>query len=200
MRSMKSFAATLVVVGGLCAVVAPAWGQVTIPQEYGKTIKSAEAIGALGPDLFGDQTNFYTGATTFVATDVSLPGNNALPVAIGRRLEVASREPNVAPGDGMFGDWDLDIPHLQGVFPESKGWQVENYSPSTGWATRISGVRLADCGKRSRPPVRSAASGMAPNTGRAIRCTSRARARRNCSPRTPRSIRINPPMERHTAG
>lgn len=116
-----------------CAVIAPATAQVTIPQEYGKTIKTAEAVGALGSDLFGDQTNFYTGATTFTATDVSIPGNNSLPVSIGRRLVVASRDIEVDPGDGMFADWDLDIPHIRGVFPYYEGWQVENYSPSGGW-------------------------------------------------------------------
>lgn len=103
-----------------CAVIAPATAQVTIPQEYGKTIKTAEAVGALGSDLFGDQTNFYTGATTFTATDVSIPGNNSLPVSIGRRLVVASRDIEVDPGDGMFADWDLDIPISAGSFLTTK--------------------------------------------------------------------------------
>ncbi|MCI4567113.1 RHS repeat-associated core domain-containing protein [Lysobacter sp. CFH 32150] len=120
----------------VCAVlVAPAWGQVTIPEEYGKTIKSAEAVGALGPNLFGDQTSFYTGATTFSATDVSLPGNSSLPVAVGRRFVVQSRDMeavnNLMSADGMFADWELDIPHLHAVFSTAAydsngGWQVRN--------------------------------------------------------------------------
>jgi hypothetical protein len=115
-------------------MVAPAaLAQVTIPQEYGKTIKTAEVVGSLGTDLFGDQTNFYTGSTTFSVTDVSLKGNSALPVAIGRSLEVGSHDETVQLGDGMFGDWDLEIPHLSGTFAQHTGWQIDNYSPATGW-------------------------------------------------------------------
>lgn len=115
-----------------CAwIAAPAAAQVTIPEEYGKVIKTAEAIGALGVDLFGEQTNFYTGATTFSATDVSLPGNDALPVAIGRRFIVQSRsnyERNaLLTRDGGFADWELDIPHMHGVYSNA-GWQVDGYT------------------------------------------------------------------------
>jgi len=91
MRAMER--APLRLIASLCIAlaVAPAWAQVTPPEEYDKTVTSAEAVGVLGPALFGDETNLYTGATTFTATDVSLPGNDALPVSIGRRFIVRSR-------------------------------------------------------------------------------------------------------------
>ncbi|MGO4551986.1 hypothetical protein AB4059_12920 [Lysobacter sp. 2RAF19] len=106
--------------------------QVTIPEEYGKTVKTAEAIAALGDDLFGDATSLYTGATTFTATDVSLPGNNALPVSVGRRFVVQSRvgveRSDLLSRDGGFADWELDLPHLHGVFAKGKGWQVDGWN------------------------------------------------------------------------
>lgn len=112
----------------LFAMAGPAAAQVTIPDEYGKVIKTAEAVGALGIDLFGEETNFYTGATTFSATDVSLPGNDALPVAVGRRFIVESRGANdrglLLTRDGGFADWELDIPHMHGVYSNA-GWQVD---------------------------------------------------------------------------
>lgn len=98
-------------------------GEVRIPEEYSKQITSAEAVGALGADLFGEQVNLYTGATTFVATDVSLRGNHPLPVAVGRRF-VAEVNVNVEllSRDGGFADWELDIPHLHGTFAKKQGW------------------------------------------------------------------------------
>ena len=61
----------------------------------------------------------YSGALEFVQTDVSLPGNNKLPVAVGRRLVTGTYGPSVPK---QFGTWDLEIPHVHGVFSASKGW------------------------------------------------------------------------------
>jgi len=75
-------------------------------------------VTTLGVDLFGDKVNLYTGALEFVQGDVSLPGSSGLPVSVGRRL-VTGREPV----DGaLFGRWDLEIPHMHGVFELRKGW------------------------------------------------------------------------------
>ena len=86
-------------------------------------------MGALGSDLFGDSTSGYTGVTTFTATDVSVPGNNGLAVAVGRSFHVSPRAGLGCPG--LFADWDLEIPHLQGIFPLKSGngigWQVTTY-------------------------------------------------------------------------
>lgn len=88
-----------------------AHAQLTIPEEYGKTVKAAESVRTLGADLFGDQVGLYAGDTTFSTTDVSVPGNNALAVAVGRRFRVESRDSYERSKwlgrDGMFADWDL---------------------------------------------------------------------------------------------
>ena len=135
-----------------CGVFATsARAQVKIPEEYEKTVKATQVIGALGADLFGESTSFYTGATTFSTVDVSLPGNSGLPVEIRRSFAVQSRA-TVARGqvlgrEGSFGEWDLDIPYLHGIFILNRGWQV------MGGATGASDRRcsLSD-GSDPQPP------------------------------------------------
>jgi hypothetical protein len=70
--------------------------------------------------LFGEQVNFANGALSFSATDASLPGNNGLPVAVKRTFSVSGRYTELS--DLPFGDWDLDLPHLSGVFGGAAGW------------------------------------------------------------------------------
>ena len=97
-------------------------------QEYANRIKSAQVVAQLGPDLFGESISLSTGATEFSATDVSLPGNTGLPVAVGRRLKVQS-VPEFAKRLGGFGMWDIDVPYISGTF-------VENWMSSSGNSVR----------------------------------------------------------------
>ncbi len=84
-------------------------------EEFSKHIKSRSALAVVGDDLFGDQVNLYTGALSFAHTDASIPGNSALPVAIARTLDISAR-PNYALNDRAFGDWDLDLPRIEGTY------------------------------------------------------------------------------------
>jgi hypothetical protein len=95
--------------------------QETLTTNAAELIKRSGVIDTLGPGLFGDQVNTYTGALHFVQTDVSLRGNSSLPVQVGRRLQAGKR----APTPGHFADWELDIPRIYGVFSSSKGWTVD---------------------------------------------------------------------------
>jgi hypothetical protein len=111
--------------------------------EYDKKIKASQDVGVLGDGLAGDQINFYTGATSFGATDLSLPGNNGLAVAIGRDYTVENRR-QLAVSKGAvnapelfsvipraFGDWDIDVPHISTVMKQSSGWVIDDTgSPS----------------------------------------------------------------------
>lgn len=97
----------------------------SIYEEQNKLFRAARHVTTLGPSLFGDKVNVRTGALEFVQTDVSLPGNSALPVAVGRRLVAGQEAVN-----GLFGSWDLEIPHLHGIFANVKGWAASN-GPST---------------------------------------------------------------------
>jgi RHS repeat-associated protein len=126
----------------LCA--GPVTGASTsIYAESGKLMRSQQGMATLGPELFGDRINLYTGAVEFVHTDVSLPGNSALPVAVGRRLETGAWVDAVKP----FGNWDLEIPRLHGVFSNIAKW--------TKAATPI-GSRCTGFGE---PPTVSGSSG-----------------------------------------
>ncbi len=63
-----------------------AQSSVTIPSEYDKVASLRTTVTALGPDLFGDEVSLYDGTVQFRQVDVSLPGNDNLPVEIARRF------------------------------------------------------------------------------------------------------------------
>jgi len=92
--------------------------------DQNKLIRAPQAVTRLGADLFGDKVNLYTGGLEFIQTDVSLPGNSALPVSVGRHLRVGEDWVNQT----LFGRWDLEIPHLHGIFSQQKGWLTINNS------------------------------------------------------------------------
>lgn len=103
---------------------AAATADVTIPDEYAKLIQDHGRIGTLDGGFFGDRVGLSTGSLEFVQTDVDLAGNDALAVRVGRRFR-----PGGFPARGHFADWDLDIPHLHGVFgddPSQGGWTVDS--------------------------------------------------------------------------
>ena len=100
----------------------------TLPQEYGNLIRAGSNVGALDAGLLGERIDYYTGHVDFIATDVSLPGNNALPVAIGRRYAVDANPSGVVP-ERAFGDWDMEVPHIEGIVATSVGWTVPGANP-----------------------------------------------------------------------
>lgn len=106
-------------------------GPVRFWEDYEKQIKTRSAITALGPDLFGDEVDLYTSSLSFRHTDITLPGNDSLPVTVTRVLSVANKAHEMR--DRPFADWDLDVPRLSGVFstdwPELRCSQA--YKPPT---------------------------------------------------------------------
>lgn len=102
-------------------------------KEQYKLIKAPGAVAAIGSDLFGDKVNMYTGGLEFVQTDVSLPGNNSLPVALGRRL-LAGRH---LFEDHPFSRWDIDLPYMHGVFAKGS-LSLEGWKSSDGSGARCS--------------------------------------------------------------
>jgi len=118
-------------------------GEVNYSYLQGQMPMSPDSIGTLGPDLFGDKVNFFNGSLSFEQSDLSLPGNNALPVAVGRSYE-PGRDGVVT---GQFGDWDIDVPRISGTFSNLRGWVNQLGSPA-----RCSGFSL--------PPVAGGVSGV----------------------------------------
>jgi YD repeat-containing protein len=140
----------------LCALAltptpSQAQGETTWYKESHRQIRGSSNVSPLGPNLFGDQVSLYSGRIEFVQNDLEVPGNNNLPVGISRRLTSGRDMVNNA---GMFGDWDIEIPRLQGIFASgarNKGWAVDfppsNYhkrcteyaAPPVGFAMGASG-------------------------------------------------------------
>ena len=100
-----------------------------VADEYARQVTAAQTIAALGAELFGERIDRYSGRTEFVATDVSLPGNDPLPVRIGRRF-VAEDRGGVS-FVRAFGDWDLELPRLHGIFARTAG------STNSGWLSSM---------------------------------------------------------------
>lgn len=95
--------------------------------EAGKLIRANESVTALDSGLFGDRVNLYMGELDFLQTDVSVPGNSSLRVAVARHHRASGSFSAYNPDEattGHFGDWDLDLPRVHGVFSASSGWQV----------------------------------------------------------------------------
>lgn len=121
--------------------------------DYAKKISAAKEMKALDENLFGDVINNYSGRTDFSVTDVSLPGNSALPVAFARRYQF---DRWVAPGEnghrpswklGPLSDWDIDVPYMHGRFPLSP-----QYSTRLGWQTSTAGMRCSQPSKTQAAP------------------------------------------------
>ncbi|MEO8056951.1 MAG: hypothetical protein ABI671_01410, partial [Burkholderiales bacterium] len=117
----------------------------TVFLEQGQLVRASQNVTALGPDLMGDKVNLYTGAVEFNQTDVSLPGNNTLPVAVGRRYVTGIVRGSYY--EGLFADWDLEIPHLHGTFSSAGLW--------VGWIVYGADgkVSMQRCSRFSAPPV-----------------------------------------------
>lgn len=89
-------------------------------EELDKRVTAAATFATLGPDAFGDSVNLANGALSFSATDVAVPGNNALPVALGRSFSVENRAEQ--PNNLSFAEWDIDVPKISGTF--APNWEA----------------------------------------------------------------------------
>lgn len=102
---------------------------VQVNDDVSRNVHNARSIAPLDNDLFGEQVSGYTGITQFHVVDLSIPGNNSLEVAVSRTFDVHDRARTTGYYGGLMGEWDLDIPHLSGIFktsvtPGVSGWQV----------------------------------------------------------------------------
>jgi RHS repeat-associated protein len=98
-------------------------------EEYSKLIESRQAVAAYGPDLFGDEVNLSNGALSFSATDIAIPGNNALEVALKRSYTVSDKRSYQSLNFQPFADWVLDTPRIEAVFAPS--WKNQRCSVTT---------------------------------------------------------------------
>ncbi|MCS0588936.1 RHS repeat domain-containing protein [Massilia norwichensis] len=131
MKTNKKFAVLTIAMAVQAAYAQTA----TTYSDQNKLIRAPQAVTRLGADLFGDKVNLYTGGLEFIQKDVSLPGNSGLPVEVGRHIKVGEDWLE----ETLFGRWDIEIPHLHGIFSRQKGWTT------TGGTT-------ARCSQFSRAP------------------------------------------------
>ncbi len=73
-----------------------------------------QRLRAFGNDMMGDQIDPSTGSLIFSQTDVSLPGNNGLEVAVRRKLTGIDLQ---ADASGFFANWTLDVPNISMKVP-----------------------------------------------------------------------------------
>lgn len=110
--------------------------------EYRKRVEAAQSISPSDNGVFGDQVSLYNGATEFSVTDVDIPGNNELPVRLGRRLSVELQpQNNFAPYDTRLlgiGNWDVEVPYMAAVYSSSSGWPATRCSVGSVPATVVS--------------------------------------------------------------
>ncbi|MGH8050538.1 MAG: RHS repeat-associated core domain-containing protein [Arenimonas sp.] len=95
--------------------------------EYEKSVQNGKTITTLGPNLFGDQVDLSHGGLSFSATDISLPGNSALPVAFTRAHSVRNVKGYIV-YDSALADWQLDIPNIS--FASIEEWKDQRCSVS----------------------------------------------------------------------
>jgi YD repeat-containing protein len=136
------------------AVIAQDESTVAPYEEFGKHLRAAEEVTPLTSTLFGDHTTLYNGATEFDVTDIDLPGNSHLPVRLSRRFEAADHR--ALPGNlGGFGDWDVEVPYIDGNFVEQDGWTVIGANNTQSYARCSSHMQpytvLADQGNAVAP-------------------------------------------------
>lgn len=117
--------------GLACACAWPfstASAQIAFQEQYTKVVKGGESVDAYDAGLFGDRVSPSVGGLDFHATDISLPGTGDVPVAFSRRRAVENRGGGFTGNDGglarrlPMGDWDWDLPLIEGVFQAGRGW------------------------------------------------------------------------------
>jgi len=106
--------------------------------DYRKRTDASAQVGALSDSLFGDQVNLYDGSTSFVVTDIDIPGNNALPVSLSRRLAIENEPETRFPYDPRLrglGNWDIDVPYMTATLGADTGWSTQPCTYGGGMPT-----------------------------------------------------------------
>lgn len=90
---------------------------------YPPEIDKRRTFAPLDESLFGDRIQLQDGAVVFTQTDVTVPTNSGMRLAIGRRTPVG-RADNRGTVPDIFGDWDPDIPMMKGTYDARDGWNA----------------------------------------------------------------------------
>ncbi len=138
----------------------------------------------LGPDLFGDRVNLYRGSLR-VRPDGRQSRRQQRPARRGN-AQALHRQPGNY-GQGLFSEWELEIPHMQGTFHGDLGW-VRQTSPGVN-----NNLRCTNFGAPPDTPSQPLAPDGGPrNIGKATSSTSPAPDNRKCCGAILRSTPTSP--------
>ena len=126
---MRSGMLACVLVVFICLPALAKAQSIAIEYEYPKKIEAANRFSPLNSTAFGNSTDDATGRTVFSNVDIDLPGNNALQVRLGRRIPIDYRYFDQELGG--IGNWDIDVPYIEGTFSKLYGWSVAPASSLT---------------------------------------------------------------------
>jgi YD repeat-containing protein len=118
----------LITVAGILVVAStlPALAQQTPPNmidiRYETLLKDPKRNLATPGQEFGDQISSENGALSFSVVDVSIPGNNSLPVEFRRELSVTTPGGKLGPAASAMVDWRLGLPRIEASYDERIGW------------------------------------------------------------------------------
>lgn len=129
MKRRTSRAAALTVVlaafAGGASAEDPTAEVITYPDiEWEKHAPGDTKLQHLTDGLMGDSIDPHLGGLSFEHTDISLPGNSGLEVAIRRKREQGDFYRRYGSGVTAyeFGDWQLSVPRIRVLIPEGHQW------------------------------------------------------------------------------
>ncbi|WP_407353138.1 RHS repeat domain-containing protein [Luteimonas sp. R10] len=121
-RLLALLLAIILIPGPLSANVNADWA------EDNEDAQSTKVL-PLGSSAFGEHIDLYDGSLSFSVADISITGNNLMPVELKRRYNILLRnEDGGASTDGTFSDWELDTPRISGAFATT--WHDDRCSGS----------------------------------------------------------------------
>ncbi len=104
----------------------------TPEDEYRKLIRVNEDIQPLGEHPFGESISLYDGSLTFHQTDVSASGNGPL-LQFSRKFQIEGIAANVERTEYAFGDWSIELPHLETLAASGYTYTTQGWIQVNGW-------------------------------------------------------------------
>jgi len=92
--------------------------------DWQERITNTQRLSTLGNDLMGDQIDYNSGALSFVHTDISIPGNNDLSVAVSRRITSGLLYDKSSGAE--FGDWEIIVPRISAITATETNFRTGN--------------------------------------------------------------------------
>lgn len=86
-------------------------------------LQISQDVEPLDQSLAGESIDYFSGGLSFSVTDISIPGNFAIPVQISRTLTQSTEV------FSQFGDWEMNLPRITGRLPNESYLDCQNPIP-----------------------------------------------------------------------